>query len=421
VTALSPAADDKPSAAYRWYALILLTAIGSVHFVDRSVISVVIEPIKKEFAVSDSAMGALSGVAHSAALSICVLPMGWLADRVNRVRLLSAIVAIWSAATALGALATGYLFLLFARIAVGATEAGGVPVSVSLIADLFPPRGRSTAMGVYYISAALGTGLIFLFGGAIAQHYGWRTLFLVAGLPGLVLAVVTFLTLTEPRAKQRPGSQANYKIASAALLRSPPLGFAILAGIFATVVQTSTWAWMASFLIRSHHLSLGQAGVAVALSAGVGKAIGAGLSGPLGEWASQGRERKLWRVPSTALLLSIPVGWAMVTVPGADAAIALSILLGIVLGAWAGPCAAIVVAVSPAPARGTAIGAYQLFTNLIGASAGPFLTGALSDRIGGSGGLATAIGVTLLVNIPAALAFFAACRVRSESGESEEP
>ena len=200
-SALNPAPER---GAYRWYVLFVLTAIFTVHYVDRTVMSVVIEPIKEEFGLSDSALGLLSGLAHSGALSLFALPMGWLSDRTHRVRMVSGVVMIWSGITALGSLATGYWSLLLMRMGVGAAEAGGPPASVSIIGDLFERRELPTAMGVYYLAMGLGTGLIFLVGGYVAEFFGWRAVFLIAGIPGFLLGLGQPAAAAPPQGGRRP-------------------------------------------------------------------------------------------------------------------------------------------------------------------------------------------------------------------------
>lgn len=178
---------------YRWYALGIL-AIGYVcHSIDRQVISVVTELIKVEFQVTDSAMGFIGGFAYTTSFALACLPFGWLVDRVRRKNLFSLILAIWSGLTLLCGFAGSFMSLLLMRMGVGVAEAGAQPICLSLISDYFPPKKRSTAIGLFYLSAAVGIAISFLIGGIIAANYGWRSAFFIAGLPGIVMAIVVLL------------------------------------------------------------------------------------------------------------------------------------------------------------------------------------------------------------------------------------
>ncbi len=395
----------------RWYALFVLTAIFSVHYVDRSVMSVVIEPIKAEFGASDAAMGVLTGLAHSTALSIMVLPMGWLADRVNRVRLVSAVAITWSLLTALGFWASSFTSLLLMRIGVGAAEAGGPPASVSIIADRFDGKELPTAMGIYYTAMAIGTGSIFLFGGYVAQHFGWRAVFLIAGIPGIFLGLLLLFTVREPVRPVVAGVAApKLREVARLLMTNRALLFIMLAGTAATIAQASIFTWMASFMIRTHALSLGQAGLVVAAAAGLGKGLGSGIAGPLTRRLGNDQLPNQWRFPALMLVVSVPVGWAMVLVPNAVTSIAFAMLLSVMLGCWAGQVVAILMAAAEPRLRGTTMSFYSLLANLIGVGVGPLLTGAISDAVGGKAALGSAIGWTLSFNLVAALCFYLSCR-----------
>lgn len=397
----------------RWYTLFILTAIFSIHYLDRTVMSVIIEPIKQEFGLSDTAMGILAGLAHSSALSVMVLPMGVLADRRNRVRLVSACVIVWSALTGLSALANSYMALLLMRIGVGAAEAGGTPGSASIISDIFSRRELPTAMGIYYTAAAIGTGLIFLIGGYVAQHYGWRAVFLVAGVPGIIFGLLLLFTVREPARTGNPsGEPAKLSEAVRELGTNRTLMWITITGAAASISQAAVWTWMASFLIRQHQLSLAMAGLTVAIAAGAGKGFGSLISGPLARLLARDQPRELWRSPSLLLSLSVPTAWAMVTVPDIRAAIALTMILSIMLGSWMGQAPGILMAGAPPRLRGTSMSLYHLACNLIGVGGGPLLAGLISDV---TGELGSAIAWSLSFNLIAALGFYLAARSLADS------
>ncbi|MEH6743055.1 spinster family MFS transporter [Hyphomonas sp.] len=400
--------------AYRWYVLFVLTAIFTVHYIDRTVMSVVIEPIKAEFGLSDSALGLLSGLAHSGALSLLALPMGWFSDRTNRVRMVSGVVMIWSAITALGALAAGYWSLLFMRMGVGAAEAGGPPASVSIIGDLFERRELPTAMGVYYLAMGLGTGLIFLVGGYVAEFFGWRAVFLIAGIPGFFLGLILLFTVREPHRRSTPdGTKApGLKEVVKALSTNKGLLFIILAGTSASLAQAALLTWMGPFLIRSRDLSLGEAGVVMAIAAAGGKTLGSLLAGVMTRVMARDRIREFFRFPSLMLLLSLPTCWIMVWVDSVALSILFAILLSVILGCWSGQVTAIVMTASPLSMRGTATSTYWLMANLVGVGLGPLVIGLISDL---AGSLGTAMAIATIINAFAAVFFYLSCRnVREE-------
>lgn len=400
--------DGRP-ATNRWYALAVLNAIFAIHYVDRGVIAVVVEPLKREFALSDTAVGVLASFAHSAALAVMVVPVGLLADRVNRVRFISFLVVLWSVLTALGALATSYTWLLLTRIGVGAAEAGGPPASVSLVSDFFPRRQLPTAMGILYTAAAIGTMIVFVSGGYLAQHYGWRMVFLLAGLPGLILGIVLLTTVREPvRGGGRVASaRVPLREIGRELRGNATLRWIVAGGTAASVAQAATWIWLGSFLIRERGLSLAQAGVVVGLCAGFGMGLGSLAAGPLSRLAARDRPRALWRWPAAMLILSVPAAWTMVTVDGTGATIAAAFVLSVILGAWPGQAVAILAAGVPASMRATGTSIYHLSTNLFGVGAGPILTGVISDM---AGSLGHAIAWTLSINVVAAMCFLFATR-----------
>ena len=148
---------NREATRYDWYVVFMLLSVYMVHHLDRMVVTLLLDPIGKEFALTDSQLGLLAGLAFAVPFALAGLPLGMLVDRVNRVRLLTALVTFWSGVTALAAFATGFWTLLLARIGVAAAESGGTPTNVSLISDQMPPNKRATALGVYYMGPSIGT------------------------------------------------------------------------------------------------------------------------------------------------------------------------------------------------------------------------------------------------------------------------
>src|SRR5580700_1918949 len=184
--------------ARRYYVLALLTAVYALNFLDRTIFNVLIEPIKKEFTLSDTTMGLLAGFGFVLFYSLLGIPIARIADRRSRRNIVATAFAFWSAMTFLCGMAQSVATLALARIGVGIGESAGTPASQSMIADLFDKNERPRALGVYAIGTYLGVFLGYLIGGWVNQHYGWRMAFFAAGLPGIVLAAVLWLTVSEP-------------------------------------------------------------------------------------------------------------------------------------------------------------------------------------------------------------------------------
>src|SRR6202043_768916 len=174
----------------RYYVLGLLTLVYALNFLDRTIFNVLIEPIKKEFVLSDTTMGLLAGFGFVLFYSVLGIPIARIADRLNRRNIVAIAFAFWSAMTVFCGMASSVATLALARVGVGIGESAGTPASQSLIADLFGKNDRPRALGVYAIGTYLGVFLGYFIGGYVNQHYGWRMAFFSAGLPGIALAAV---------------------------------------------------------------------------------------------------------------------------------------------------------------------------------------------------------------------------------------
>src|SRR6195952_4971633 len=198
VAAIQTDAAAKPSMR-RYYVLGVLTIVYALNFLARTIFNVLIEPIKKEFALSDTMMGLLAGFGFALFYSLLGIPIARVADRLNRRNIVAVAFAFWSAMTALCGAASSVTSLAVARIGVGIGESAGSPASQSIVADLFAKNERPRALGIYAIGTYLGVFLGYFVGGYVNQHFGWRMAFFSAGLPGIALAAVLWLTISEPK------------------------------------------------------------------------------------------------------------------------------------------------------------------------------------------------------------------------------
>ncbi len=407
---------ERGSSTYRWYALILLTATYACCTVSRFSISAVIEPIKHEFGISDAGMGMVGGMGLSIAFAAMAIPAGWLVDRVNRRRLLSVSLALWSVFTLIGGLVTSYLSLLATRIAIGGTESVAAPTCLSIITDLFPPHQRATAVSIFYASIYIGTGIAFLGGGLIAATYGWRAVLIIAGIPGLILALICWFTLRDTRRGSADGPEAygDGGVRSASpladvlgrLAGSPALRQTVIAMTLGSFATGSTIVWLASFFIRTHGMSPASAGLTVALGLGLAQAIGAAVSGVLADRLARRHSQRMAFVPAGALLLTVPAGLAMIYAPSVALAVISTLALGFALGAWIGPGYSLVLDGTAPHMRGSMVGIVNMIINILGFGLGPMVTGWLSDYFGTSGSLGDAMALVLVLNLLAAAQFF---------------
>jgi predicted MFS family arabinose efflux permease len=249
----------------RWYVLAVLTMTYALNIADRFSISTLIEPIRTELHLSDSGIAFLTGVALACFYVTAGIPIAVLADRMSRRNILAVALAIWSGMTALCGTATTYWQLLLARFGVGIGEAGGTPPSTSILADMFPAARRPMALSIFALGACLGAWLGSSMAGKVAERHGWRAAFLVLGIPGLFFALVVWLTVREPKRgeldsslelEQKPTLNATMRYA----LAHRSVFHLLMGGTLATLWSWGLMWWTPTFLIRSHHMTVGQAG-----------------------------------------------------------------------------------------------------------------------------------------------------------------
>ena len=244
--------------------LAVLTVGYSLNIADRFSISTLIEPIREELHLSDSGIAFLTGVALAVFYVTVGIPIADLADRVSRRNILAISIAVWSGMTALCGLAHSYWQLLLARFGVGIGEAGGTPPSTSMLADKFPPARRPMAHTIFALGACLGAWLGSQVAGEVAERSGWRAAFLVLGVPGLAVALLVALTVREPRRGQLdhspPAAPGTLADTVWFITRQRSAVQLLLGGSVATFWSWGLMWWTPTFLQRSHHMTVGQAG-----------------------------------------------------------------------------------------------------------------------------------------------------------------
>ncbi len=371
---------------YRYYVLGVLTATYTFSIMDRQIVAILVEDLRAEFALSDAQLGLLSGLAFALFYATLGIPIARLADRTNRVRIVSIAVAVWSAMTALCAAAGSFVHLFLARIGVGIGEAGGTPPSHSIIADYFGPNERGWALSIYSMGTSIGGFLGLVIGGFVAEYYGWRAAFLVLGIPGLFLALLTWLSVREPpRGTLEAQPQAvvqdrlSFKDASIALWRNLVFRRIVIGHILAIFVGYSLFGWLPALFLRQFEMGQAEVGTLVGLIVSGGGIPGLLLGGYLGDKLAARDIR--WRVyiPILTLVLATPlmlVGMWTDNVVLAATMFALGIFMYKVH--W-GPHLALVQHVVPPELRAQAVAYAMFFANMLGLGLGPVLIGAISD------------------------------------------
>ena len=381
------AANDRRARAIT---LALLASVFAVHFLDRQLLAILIPPIKAELALSDTALGFLSGFAFTAFFSTVGLVIARLADRSDRARIITWSIVAFSAMTALCGLATSFWQLLAARIGVGAGEGGTSPASHSLIADLYPMHSRATAMGIFSIGPNVGVILAFGIGGWLAQAHGWRTAFFAAGLLGLAVAVATRVALRDPRngpgGRHREAGPRALDVVGA-IVRSPTLRHVFVGSTLMTAAGIGAVTWLPTLLTRVHGFTLAQAGVFLAVVLGVGGACGTYACGWLADRVSATDPRRKLQFLATlslVLALTMPLPF-LVTAPWA--VLVLLVVPCVLFGGYLGPTLAVVQGVADPRARAFVAAMLMFVGNLVGAGVGPFAVGLASDLLAASTGL----------------------------------
>ena len=413
------------SPAYTRYAMFLLLGIYIVNFLDRAVVNILAEPIKNDLGLADWQLGLMSGLAFAIFYTVLGIPIARLAERKNRPMIIGTAVAVWSGFTALSGMANSFLQLVIFRIGVGVGEAGCTPPAHSLIADYVPKEKRASALAFYSMGTPLGGLLGLVMGGLVADAYGWRAAFLVAGAPGIIFALLCWFTLKEPRKLMAQHSaaiqstQVTFGETLKYLAKKKTFWLIALGAAIKAFIGYGHAPFTASFFLRVHGeevkalaesfglQSIGFLGLALGLMGGTAGAISAYLGGQIADKYAKSDLRGYVVVPAFASLLAVPVYILAVSVPSASVALWILVINGLLGSLWYGPVYAIGQSVVPPHMRATT-SAILLFTiNLIGLGLGPLAVGILSDVMSNGFGMGSAQGVRWALMISTCFGFVA--------------
>jgi len=374
--------------AYRYYVAWLLCGVYTLSIMDRQLVAILVEPIRKEFALQDWHMGLLSGFAFAIFYTVLGVPLARLADRNNRVTIIGVSLLVWSAFTGLTGLARTFVHLLIARVGVAIGEAGCNPAAYSLIGDYFEARRRATALSIFHMGGYIGSFLGLLLGGWIGHTYGWRAAFLLVGLPGIGVALLMKLTLRElPRGFSDPVR---------VVAEPPPVGQVVRALLAKTSFRHLAFAaalhnfavygvgnWYAAFLMRSHGMNVAKAGTILAICTVIGGAAGTYFGGMLSDRLAARRHDSryyLW-VPALSLIIGFPLSQGVLLFE--DTSIVIALLTPVVMcsAAYLAPSITATYGLVGISERALASAVLLFIINLIGLGLGPLFAGLASDQL----------------------------------------
>jgi MFS family permease len=377
------------------FGLAVLAFINLFSYLDRYIVSALAESLKAAgMGLSDANLGSLMS-GFLIVYTVTAPIFGALGDRRSRPKLIALGVACWSFATALSGFAGSYLTLFAARATVGIGEAAYVTIAPSLLSDYFPVRQRGRVMAIFFCAIPVGSALGYVVGGLVDKHYGWRSAFFVAGMPGLLLAALCLLLRDPPRGGQDSGTAAAAepaaKSSSAAgigkdtwaaygrLMHNKPYVLTVLAYAAYTFALGGLAFWMPAFLERTRGIPRSEATVSFGTIVVITGFIGTFAGGWLGDYcAKYSRQAYLW-LSAIATLIAAPCVWLALTTTSHTVYVTWMVAAQLCLFLSTGPINAAIINLVSATERATAIALSVFAIHVLGDVPSPFLIGALSD------------------------------------------
>lgn len=383
--ALPPHKSSSAPKAYAWFVLAMLWFVYVLNFLDRQLLSILAKPIQDSLGVTDGQLGMISGLYFALFYCLISIPVGWLADRTNRVRVLSVACGLWSVATVGCGLAANYGQLVVARMTVGVGEAGGVPPSYAIISDYFPPGRRGTALGIFNLGPPVGQALGVAFGAAIAVSLSWRHAFFILGAFGIVAAAVVFLVVREPvrggldPASLKPVAKTGFWQTCRMFFTNRTLMLAAFGSGATQFITYGLGNFTVLFLQREKGMSLEEVAVWYALVVGIAMSAGIFASGRMVDMFTRRTKTAYAVLPAISLALAIPFYIGFVWAP--EWRMALLFLIGpTFLNYFYLSSCVTLVQQEVRPSERVVSGALLLLVmNLIGLGLGPTYVGAASD------------------------------------------
>ena len=363
-----------------------------LNYLDRQILSVLAEPVKQDLGLSDTQLGMLTGLMFALFYTIFGIPIGALADRWNRVRIIAVSCGIWSLFTAASGLATNFATLALARIGVGIGEAGCSPPSYSIISDYFPPERRGGALALYVLGVPAGSLVGTMAAGWIAVEFGWRTAFIIVGLLGVLFAPIIVWAAKEPvrgrydgEEKARPGASegkpARTFEAFFFFWKSPTLILNAVAAGTTSFVSYGLMNWAPAFLIRVRGMDLSQIAVYYSIALTAALIVGAWLGSVIAD--KFGAKNPIWYslLPGAGLLVSTPFIFGFTSAEAWPVAMAFLVVPLVLKSVYLVPALALLQNRTPSHYRATASAVMLFLLNLIGLGCGPLFIGIVSDYL----------------------------------------
>lgn len=412
--------DRNPSAPKRVYALYVLAVLCLANILasaDRYAFFVLIQPIKEEFQASDAAIGLVSGMAFILFYVLLGIPVARWIDRGNRRNILAASVGIWSLVTMLGGMAASMVHLGLSRAGLGAGEAGAIPASQSLIGDYFSKADRPAAVATFQagmaISAIVSAGLV----GLIAHHYGWRMALVAMGAPGLLVALLIFLTVREPvrgamdseESPKPAGIRPGWWPEILSMLHGKAFRYLFISQIGVGIATGVLPVWLPVYFMRAYALSLPEVGAVTGLLMGAVMLISFAVVGIVGTMAMRRGDGARWlsMIPAAASVVAVPLLCAVLLASPFAIVLPLAALYFFFMFATRPAAFTLSLELVRPDQRGLSAAVIVIANSLIGAGVGPMVVGMISDSLAPSMGGVAALRTALLVVVPPAMAICA--------------
>ena len=369
---------------YKHYLLMLLTIVAAFNYLDRYVLSLVLEPIKQEFQLSDSMLGFLTGFAFALFYAVAGIPIARWADRGNRNIIVSLTTGLWSAMVALCGLVGNFTQLLLVRVGVAVGEAGCLPPAQSLIADYFNRSERLSAMAVYAMCGPISVIIGYLGGGWLVEYFGWRMTFIVIGIPGILLAILVKLTLREPRLTRKTAvvvEHPSFKKVLSTLGQQTTFRYIVMAFCVSYFFSMGIAQWGPTFFIRSHGMDVGELGTWLALTWGGFGLFGTYLGGALATRYAAHKEALQMRACALIYVIGSLLYVMLHLASDKYQAIAFMAVVALIFPMCNGVFFSAILSLVNDRMRSVALSLIFLLANLIGFGLGPLAVGALSDLL----------------------------------------
>ncbi len=397
----------------RYVVLIMLTVVYGFNFIDRQILGILAPYIQKDLGFTDGQIGLLAGFAFAFFYTLVGLPLGWLADRYNRVNIVSVSLAIWSAFTALSGLAGSYWHMLLARMGVGIGEAGGSPPSHSIISDYFDANERARALAIYSLGIPFGIMSAYFISALLlgVEAFNWRSVFVILGIPGILFAVLLKLVVREPERGRTGASkpllkaqQTSFGEALATLLKIPSYWGMCLGISFASFVAYGFSAFQIVYLMRTFpDVGVSKLLIYVGLISGVVYALGTFIGGMIADKWGERTPAGYALTPVVALVFMLPLFLLIFQMSSFKLALLYFAGYWFFAGFYLGPSFSMAQTLVPVSMRATSTAIFFFVLNIIALGGGPTAVGFLSESLTVEHGAAKGLGLALSYASPSLL------------------